>query len=312
VVQDANDASDFADVLHFVGEIRGVSDDEFAFGDFVSGFDTGDAPVLVNESVDGLVEHICSSVDGGETSKGLGKLSETVSGIDVRRLSCVLGQRVAVEFDFLDGFESGSAEVLIVLMEGDGVAEEGLSVLVESEFLVQVGHGRLLEVETLVGLGFFLFVLLEIVREIATAPLLEHSHQAAAHDFHGSRRNSMNLLVFVDVAVLDGLELEISGNTCLQEEFHHQTRSHEEFGNEIDVVVSTLSERSWWFLAGNEFLVELVQVERSTFSTIIIISIDVEYFLPFNTENAADDAFFQSRAQHDTIVFLIHDFLKKM
>jgi len=294
VIQDRDDSSDLPDLLNFFWEVRRISNHEFAFRDFASRFHSDDTSTFVHEAVDRFIEHVGSSVNGSQSSKCLREFSETIAGVNVGRLPAVLSERIAIELDLLDSFESGSGKILIVLIESDSVTKEGLSILVESEFLEQFRHRLFLEIEALVSLGFFLLVCLKVVGEVATTPLFEHSHETAAHDFHSGRRDAMNLLILVDVAVLDRLEFEISSDAGFEEEFHHKARGHEEFRDQIDVVVSTLTQSRRGLLSGLEFLVELVEVERSTFSTVVVVPIDMEDFLPFDAEDATDDALFQT------------------
>lgn len=56
----------------------------------------------------------------------------------------------------------------------------------------------------------------------------------------------------------------------------------------------------------SKFLPELVKVERSGISTIVVISIHVQHLEAVDGEEAAEDALLEPRAQHDDIVLLIH------
>jgi len=70
--------------------------------------------------------------------ESLREFTETITGVDVGGLSRVLSERIAIEFDLLDGLEGRAREIGVVLIQSDGMSKEGLSVLIEPEFLVQV------------------------------------------------------------------------------------------------------------------------------------------------------------------------------
>lgn len=63
-----------------------------------------------DDLVDLLVEHVGSTVDGAQTSKGLGQLAETVQRVDVRGLA-VSGHRLSVQDDTVDGISGGLGDV---------------------------------------------------------------------------------------------------------------------------------------------------------------------------------------------------------
>lgn len=112
VVEDADDADDLSGRLDLVGKVRGVTDDEAGLGNLLTRAHSSKHAVLVDDLVDGLVEHVSSSVDGTQTGKGLGELTESVEWVDVGRLG-IAGQRLKVETDAKEGLESRTLEVTV-------------------------------------------------------------------------------------------------------------------------------------------------------------------------------------------------------
>jgi len=88
VAEDANSTDDTQRLLHLVGEVAGVSDDHLAGRVLVSAADGGSLPLrVVDDLVDGRVEHVSATIHRTEAREGLGQLAEAVAGIDVRRLA---------------------------------------------------------------------------------------------------------------------------------------------------------------------------------------------------------------------------------
>ena len=113
------------------------------------GLDTGDLAVLVQHLIDVGVQHVGTAVDGGKTSKALGKLTQTVERVDVWGLS-VAGHGVDVETDAVDSIDShtGLVDVLIRWVQSHGVANEITGVLLEAELIVDILHGDGGDVQT--------------------------------------------------------------------------------------------------------------------------------------------------------------------
>lgn len=113
------------------------------------GLDAADLAVLVQELVDGGVEHVSAAVDGGQAGKALGKLAEAVERVDVWRLS-VAGHGVDVETDTVDGLsaDAGLVDVFVGLVEGHRVADEVTGAVLETELVVDFLHCALREVHS--------------------------------------------------------------------------------------------------------------------------------------------------------------------
>jgi hypothetical protein len=95
------------------------------------------------QTFDGLVEHVCTTIDSGQASKTLRQVSETVNGIQVGRLS-VVAERVHVQFSFCDGLPSGLGQPSFVTVEAQGMSNNILSGIVKTVLLDQglgVGFG---------------------------------------------------------------------------------------------------------------------------------------------------------------------------
>jgi len=116
----------------------------------------------------------------------------------------------------------------------------------------------------------------------------------------------VNLLVLVDIAAIHSLELKIAGDSGLQEKLHHETSAHKELRDKINVVVTRISQSCGGLLAGEELLEKLIQIQRSTISSIIVVSIHVEHLLSLNTQDSGDDTLLQTGSKNNAIVFFIH------
>lgn len=160
VLQHADGLQDMADNLDLLGEVAGVTKDELGLGLELhlglnaahGGLDTNGLAALVQNLVDGGVEHVGTSVDGRQTGEALGQLAETVERVDVGGLS-VASHRVSVEADTLKGLGglSAGSEVAVVEVEGHGVADEVASASLEAELVVDILHGGRGQVKTWVS-----------------------------------------------------------------------------------------------------------------------------------------------------------------
>lgn len=125
VVQDANRLEDVANNLDLAREIRWVSKNLLGLGA------EGHSITLISTLLHGClntnslvsvicnlikvgVEHVSATVDSGQTSKSLGKLTKTVKRVDVWGLS-IASNRVTVETDTLDGLWCSSCRGNVVI-----------------------------------------------------------------------------------------------------------------------------------------------------------------------------------------------------
>jgi len=95
VVKDADSSDDLPGLLHFVREVGWIRHHELAFGHLALRLDSYHHSVFVYDLVDRFVKHICTAVNGTETSKGLRELSKPIERIDVGGFG-VLGKRFRV------------------------------------------------------------------------------------------------------------------------------------------------------------------------------------------------------------------------
>ena len=66
-------------------EITWIPDDLLGLDSFVTTSDPDEFPIRVRHNfVDGFVEHICTSIDGTQTSERLGKFTQPVQRINIR------------------------------------------------------------------------------------------------------------------------------------------------------------------------------------------------------------------------------------
>jgi len=103
MVQDADDSCYFSHFLHLVGKIGRISYNKFAFGYLSLRFNSYNFSIgSINYLFNGLVEHVRSSINCSQTSECLWKFSESISGIDERRFSSVLIERITIELNLSD------------------------------------------------------------------------------------------------------------------------------------------------------------------------------------------------------------------
>ena len=114
-----------------------------------SGLDASNLTLpVVLHLIDVGVKHVSTTVDGGQTSKTLGKLAQTVERVDVWRFT-VPGHRVHVQADTVDGFAgiTGLVDVLIGRVQSHRVTNEVTGVVFKAELFVDVLHCALSNVQ---------------------------------------------------------------------------------------------------------------------------------------------------------------------
>lgn len=161
MVQDTDSLENMSGNLDLAREVRWVSENLLRLGFELHGLlsaavlhsslDTNSLVAIIDDLVNVGVEHVCSSIDSGQTGKSLRKLAETVEWVDVGGLS-VAGDGVSVEADTLDGFWGITllVEVGIGLVESHGVADEVSSSCLEAKLVVDIFHCACVDVETFV------------------------------------------------------------------------------------------------------------------------------------------------------------------
>jgi len=94
MVQDTDSLQDMTCNLNLAREVRRISEDLLRLGLEFHGLlstavlhrslDANSLVTIIDNFVDVGVEHVCSSIDGGQTSESLRQLAETVEWVDVR------------------------------------------------------------------------------------------------------------------------------------------------------------------------------------------------------------------------------------
>ena len=210
VIHQADATDHLSGLLHQAGDVRRIAKHLFTFGSLAAALDADDfAVVSVNEFVHGLIQHVGSSIDSGQASKALGKLSQSVEGIKVRALA-VTGERVGVELDTLDSLETRLGQVRVVAVQGQGVADKVARVDVEAVLLVQLLHSHNVGVDVLPRFGITLIKVLDEDEEVLESSLLEQAHQIGAQGFAfvGGNFGDFSRLSH-DVRAFDGLEFQV-------------------------------------------------------------------------------------------------------
>ena len=117
-------------------------------------------------------------------------------------------------------------------------------------------------VVTLVGRWVLVLPVLQELKELLRATLLEEAHERALDSLHLCTRNLGDPAVTVDEASSDLLELQIASDFGMDEDLSQFSRGDDELGNEVDGVVSVAPKLGGGCLIWTEFTVELLN--RST------------------------------------------------
>ena len=110
------------------------------------------------------------------------------------------------------------------------------------------------------GSGIVVLPVLQELEELLGSPLLEETHQGRLDGFHFCGRNLGDPAIPVDETSGDLLELEVSGDFCVDQDLREFTRSKDELWYQINVVVPVPSELGGYGLIWAEFAVELGEV----------------------------------------------------
>ncbi len=155
--EDADRLEQLAHDADFVREVRRVGDDLLGLGRKLHALalvatllHRGPDParlaaLVVQDLLDGGVEHVRAAVDGRQPGEALRQLAQPVQRVDVRRLA-VARHRVDVQPDARHGVGGHAArlDVVVGLVERHRVADEVACRGFESEFVVDLLHRDLI------------------------------------------------------------------------------------------------------------------------------------------------------------------------
>lgn len=271
VLENADRAEDVSGDLDLIREVARVAENQLGLGlklhlglDATHGsLDTNSLASLVNKLIDISVEHVGAAIDGAEAGETLGQFTQTVEGIDVRRLS-ISSDTVSVQTNALDGLgrTARGVKVGVGLVESHSVAYEVLSRGFETKLVVDILHGAGAHVETyvfgvlsaqatqrkmserpltLVCGGILGVKLSNPLNKVLHATLLEDPHKRRPESLCSIGWNlgdgglGSSTLLYVAACYL--LELEISGNIGGDENVGKFAGGHEKLGHQVDVPV---------------------------------------------------------------------------
>lgn len=160
VVENAYGSDDMACDANFAREVRRVGKDLLGLGLELhsisrnttllqSSLDAGNLSILIQELIDGCVQHVSTAVDSRQSSEALGELSKTIERVDVGGLS-VASHRVNVKADTVNDFltSTGLIDVIISLVESHGVTNKVPSGSFKAEFVVHILHRAGLQIQS--------------------------------------------------------------------------------------------------------------------------------------------------------------------
>jgi len=191
MIQDTDTSDGFTNFSDFLflaslEHVAGVADDHLALGSFVTALDASDlSGFVIDDFIDILVEHESTTIDGAHSGETFGDTTETIDGIDERRVS-VSTVGIHVELDLINSFNGRSVDEVIISVEGNSVTNEINGIGGEIEFLDQSSKRFLVKIETSVSLGVCGIVLLNVEEEVFASVLFEETHQARLEGFFGS------------------------------------------------------------------------------------------------------------------------------
>lgn len=160
VVQNADCLQQMTNNLGLLGEVRRVGNDLLGLGGegesltrlasfFHSSLDTRHLTILIQDLIDVCVQHVSSTVDGGQTSKALRELTQSVKRVNVGRLS-VASHGIHIQSNTVDGLSGlpGFGDVIVRLVQSHGVSDKVTGGSLERELIVYILHGASGHVES--------------------------------------------------------------------------------------------------------------------------------------------------------------------
>lgn len=159
MLQDTDSLEQVSGHLDLSGEVRRVGEDLLGLGGELHSLatlitilhgrlDPRNLLAFIEDLINVGVKHVGTTVDGGETSKSLRKLTKTVERIDVGRLS-IACHRVHIKTNAVDGLggHSSLGDIEIRLIQRHRVADEVAGVVFEAEFVVYILHRTLSNIQ---------------------------------------------------------------------------------------------------------------------------------------------------------------------
>lgn len=156
--------------------------------------------------------------------------------------------------------------------------------------------------ETLVSGRVLVFPPLQELEELLGPSFFEKTHKRALYSLHLGAWDLGDPPIAVHKATCDLFEFQIPGDVSVDENFRKLARGNDKFGDEIDGVVTVSAKLSRRGLVRSKFAVQLQaerkplttlvplqtthlgQIETRTVTTVVIIAIHVENFLPLDRE----------------------------
>ena len=107
------------------------------------------------------------------------------------------------------------------------------------------------------GGGIIILPVLQELEELLGPPLLEETHQGRLDSLHFCGGDLRDSAISVDEASGDLLELEVSGDLCMDQDLREFTRGKDKLWYQINVVIPVPAELGGYGLLWTEFTVEL-------------------------------------------------------
>jgi hypothetical protein len=91
-------------------------------------------------------------------------------------------------------------------------------------------------------------------------------------------RHFLNFAILVHVAAINGLEIKVTSDLSVEQDFDELAAGHDELGDEIDIPVSRMAKVGSG-LGSTEFLEQILERKRGGIRTIIIVAVHVKHSL---------------------------------
>lgn len=137
------------------------------------------------------------------------------------------------------------------------MANEILRARFESKFLVDSLHRVLVEVDPLMGCRVVISPSLEEGKEVSCPPLFKEAHQGRFERLCFIRGYLGDSAIPIDERASDLLELKVTGDIGVDEDFGKFTGGNDELGDQVDCVVAVATELCWRLSRSLEVTVKL-------------------------------------------------------
>lgn len=310
VLHEDDGADDGAVLLHLGGleseHVGGVSKDHLGLDDSALDLDTDDLAVLVDELLDLLLEHLDATGDGAETGETLGDTAETVLGVDEGGRT-ETGKRVSVKLALLDGISGGLVEVVVVLVQSDGVTSELDGVLTERATSEDLTSSGLLHINTFPSRRVREVVVINPLEEVLEATLLEETKQGSGESLTSAGRDLVDLTTVGNVRAADEKEVEIAGDTSGTKKLDEVTTRHQELGAKINRPITSITKELGDLGALRaETLVEISEGDGGTLTTVVGFLIKGKNLHTLLLKNSRQDTNTRISSKANKVVFFVH------